>query len=622
MGWPVRKLFSMAAVHTRNIPGNNGVNASGPDWVAIPDNQNDLNRDYHNPYAYPYFHSDGVSVCLLYDLVVEFAAIGNNNSEDYEAASTHPTPSSYFDMSQGQRRLVRRVEARCMTHPHEILWADSCGDTALHRLAQIARLSGPDSSYNNNLSWILKMAKCIVSANPEAVSAQNNWKETPLHQFAQHCGLPKVWSYARDDDSLWYYENFGRKECSRKKDSLVALATLLASLGAASLTNYQGSTALHEAVQLSLVKPSVLPNMYRNQHHSDRLRNYEMQQQQQFQSQHIDIVHLLIQASPEAMISANMHHYTPWMLALQATRTCPQVLQVLLDSEHRHHYNFHHHTQPTSSVKKLIFRRQASYALCKFQFPSTSTTGGKADDESHDYEGFWWEKTQYIARQFSDRRLHGLILAGAPLQTLTLALKIVPRDELLLRDSTTGCRPLELLLQQRRLRRHTLNKHLLRQHGYSYNKQAIDEWNDDSKGLVTSDAILKLVIETNPRVASVSCGQSHGVANNHHPETFPLHLSLQLQSKVDHRDVDAASRCSIQDAFCKLPWTWSGSLRTLFRAYPMAVGYRDATNGFFPYQMAAIHARSDPGNDVEDLDYTTMVYCLLRADPSVLRSTM
>ena len=655
---------------------NNSVGSAAPvggddttsDWVSIPNNENELNRDSHNPYAYPYFHSsDGISsACLLYDLIVEFAAIGSNQDYDtaYSTASANiddvamPSSSIYFDISQGRRRLVRRVEARCMTHPNEIVWADSCGDTALHRLAQMARLpssfdsssdgtsSNSGFSINSNLNWILKMAKCIISANPAIVLAQNNWKETPLHQFAQHCGLPKEWDVGRNDsnfddnrnnddaiDPTWYYETFGRKEWSKKKDSLVEFASLLASRGAASMTNYRRSTALHEAVQLSLVRPSVilhkLPQNSAHQPNHRQIFNVRQQQiqhqKQQFQSQQIDMVHLLIQAAPEAMVGADMYHHTPWMLALQTHHTNPQVLQILLDSEQRHHYNYNQHQiQPRSSVKSLLFRRQASYALSRgaYNFSAGATRMSNRQGDLKDFEeSFTWLKTKFIAQQFSDKVLHGLILARVPLHVMSVALKNLPQEELSSVDTTAGCRPLDLLIQQQQKLEHDrLNETTLQQHGYGYTKQTIDEWNDDKWYLSASDLLLKLLTEANPQAASLTCGPS--ITSGQKPTgPFPLHLALQpkIGTSCVRNGTIFRGNGNNYGAVRSLPWTWSRSLLSLFQAYPVAVGYRDVTLGMFPFQLAAIHAGSDEDIDGKDLENITMIYSLLRAEPSVLK---
>ena len=177
-----------------------------------------------------------------------------------------------------------------------------------------------------------------------------------------------------------------------------------------------------------------------------------------------------------------------------------------------------------------------------------------------------------------------------------------------------------LIQQQQKLEHDRLNETTLQQHGYGYTKQTIDEWNDDKWYLSASDLLLKLLTEANPQAASLTCGPS--ITSGQQPTgPFPLHLALQPKictSCVRNGSIFRGNGNNY-GAMRSLPWTWSRSLLSLFQAYPVAVGYRDVTLGMFPFQLAAIHAGSDEDIDGKDLENITMIYSLLRAEPSVLK---
>jgi hypothetical protein len=672
-----------ASAHTTTL-GDDG------DWLSIPDNRHPLRRDT-NPYVYPYFHSgDGPSARLLYDWIVEFADF----SKAYLDSSAAATAANHDDRNNNnmvaaaihtaelQRRLVRRVEARCLSHPHELLWSDSCGDTALHRLAQMARMvSAPsfnhhhspshnleaaadhNSSANNHAHWILRMAKCIIRANVDIVTVQNSWKETPLHQFVQHCGLPHQALFREDhgneeqDDATTTTNTSGRhhpydvandptryssstsfhhsfsSSSKKNKNPMVLLASLLAARGAASCTNYQRRYPLHEAVQLALVPPDLLlrPRHTKNQ----RIE----QQQQMFQKQHTDILRLLVAAAPLAMESVDFRGQTPWMLALAPTQTSLAGLQVVLQMDPT---SLIREAGPATSCppltsknpiivseKEASFRQQVSLALGDCRYEATNESDSCVT----------WEKTEFMASLFSEKLLHGLLLAGAPAQVLALALGRVAPTAMLERDAGTRQRPLELyvrLQQQQRIQHPQNGSHDLssrgpsycyyHHHHYHYNASTT-KGGARQEGKFSANVMLNLLLEACPSVASLPCQRFSGGDNYSSGRTLPLHLALQ-KPHCRRGDGNKNGTVTVMDQY-SLPWSWQGSLQHLFHAYPMAVQQRDDQTGLYPFQLAATHATPTAIDETTETkkhdeiitseERLTMIYEILRGDPSVLR---
>ena len=372
---------------------------SGADLVSLPDNRHQSSTD-SNPYAYPYFHaSDGSSHVTVYDLVVEFAS--------------HWTSG---DVSE-QRRLVRQIESECVASPKGLFWTDSCGDTALHRLAQMARYSG-------NVHFLIQIARCIIDSDITTVTAQNSWKETPLHQFAAHCGMPHR------------LEDFNVSYVLKKENAMLNFVSLLCEEGAANLSDYQECFPLHQAVAL----PQVQQEFFQSPMASREVVAF-------LQKQHADICDLLAKAAPLSLEKYNAEKQTPLMKALSTRQTTEKVVQKLLDRETSAPNKYLQHISwqvprcygeaEFKAIDELLGKLQPGFSL------ELSLNKSNAELKS------LWEKTILVIRPLSNKLIHGLVLAEAPPCVVELALATLDPSSLhreLMDSDFSGLRPLDILL--------------------------------------------------------------------------------------------------------------------------------------------------------------------------------
>jgi hypothetical protein len=230
--------------------------------VAIRGNNNPVSSDF-NPYAYPYFHSQSDNT--VYDLIVRFGMLWRQE-EDHD-----------LDL------LVHQIQQRCRAAPCEVQWKDSCGDTALHRLCQAARLPSSAEHWSKT-QYFVDIYYCMLEAHPLATVVGNNWNETPLHQFACHCGLPVNAPFLSDISEE-------EKEGSR---SITIFLRQLTRNGGAHVKNYWGSYALHDACDLQGLKDSKSTLQHR-----------------WLQNLHLQIIEALIKEAPEALIKRDDSIKTP-----------------------------------------------------------------------------------------------------------------------------------------------------------------------------------------------------------------------------------------------------------------------------------------------------------------------
>mmetsp|Transcript_18168 Transcript_18168/g.30122 ORF Transcript_18168/g.30122 Transcript_18168/m.30122 type:complete len:475 (-) Transcript_18168:10-1434(-) len=192
--------------------------------ISIRGNNNPISSDF-NPYAYPYFHSQSDNA--VYDLIVRFGKLWRQE-EDHD-----------LDL------LVHQIQQRCQAEPHEVQWKDSCGDTALHRLCQAARLPSSTEHWAKT-QYFVDICQCMLEAHPLATVMSNNWNETPLHQFSNHCGLPV--------SAPFFAELSEEKKIGFSL--IVTFFQMLTRNGGAHVKNYWGSYALHDACALQGLKDS------------------------------------------------------------------------------------------------------------------------------------------------------------------------------------------------------------------------------------------------------------------------------------------------------------------------------------------------------------------------------
>lgn len=367
------------------------------------------NMDTSNPYAYPYFYpaADGTP-CGLYNLIVEFER--HWKSEE--------------DASLEQRKIVRRIESRCLSSPKELYWTDSCGDTALHRLAQMARHTS-----HQNVLLLCQIAKCIIGADIATVTTGNNWKETPLHSFVSHCGFPHNLS------------DITRLPPSGINNPMIRFVSLLCQRDAASLGNYRRCFPLHDAAEIAQVELR-----HDTSSASGTVVDF-------LEEQHAAIARLLASAAPLTLNVLDSERRTPWMRALQAPATSNKVLQVLLDRDISHAEI--HRDRLAASVAKCFGPAESNAIRRGLEVTSSASHHHHRKRDLEQYVQAspllnpLWKKTVLAASHLSSNLIHALIQTKAPVCVIALALAMSedPREELLVQDANCQ-RPLEVFLQQ------------------------------------------------------------------------------------------------------------------------------------------------------------------------------
>ena len=299
-----------------------------------------------NPYAYPYFHSDG-SGPLLYRLVLEAEEL--LGSDDNNDTTTSPANTS---IAKASHDLLRRIRSRCICRPVEATWADSCGDNALHRLCQAAKFGDVrrgmtgDQRLADPISWddmALTTLKSILESSPGVSSARNSWHETPLHQFASHCGIGGA------DVMLGEYEDGATSSptaCTGKTGGLhvrdvaypqtsdeVLQLLHQASPESASLRNYLLATPLHEACSLShgpnALMRRFVSDLSTNQspaHIRERNDRLDWMRKRQRLA-----IRRLVAACPEALFDSDKMGRSCLFRAVESDRSGGDTVAVILD---------------------------------------------------------------------------------------------------------------------------------------------------------------------------------------------------------------------------------------------------------------------------------------------------
>mmetsp|Transcript_26141 Transcript_26141/g.56625 ORF Transcript_26141/g.56625 Transcript_26141/m.56625 type:complete len:668 (+) Transcript_26141:226-2229(+) len=317
----------------------------------------DEERIDSNPYAYPYFHSDG-SGPLLYRLILEveekFSPASSIN--DQNAAAQRRDHDEDVDTAKQSADLLRRIRSRCIVRPVEATWADSCGDNALHRLSQAARFGqfrpGPASSTSHGTAsaqqqqpsppceWddmVITLIKSIVNSAPSVASAQNSWRETALHQFASHCGIGSSILGHSGDDSDGGGITVRDLSHPETADEVVQLL-IHASPESARVCNYLVAPPLHEACSLSHGPDELMrrfvPDLTVNRsarHIVARNEGLEWMRKRQRV-----IVRRLVSACPEALFASDKMGRTPLLRAVESDRTGGDVVALLFDECERY----------------------------------------------------------------------------------------------------------------------------------------------------------------------------------------------------------------------------------------------------------------------------------------------
>lgn len=356
------------------------IDSSGTN-IAIRDNDNELSSDF-NPYAFPYFHS--AAQTTVYDLIVRFARLWREEQHDLNL-------------------LVQKIQQRCASHPEEVQWQDSCGDTAMHRLCQAARLPARDM---DKARYFADLGYSIIKANPMVSVTTNNWKETPLHQFVTHCGLPATkvpYDLELSDDC-----------------PIMTFFLMLNDNGAAHARNYWQSYALHDACGLRGVTDS-----------------HETISCPALQSLHCKMVTYLLEAAPQALIAPeDSNDASP---VHRAVLGCgPHVVPLLVKRLLHQTPNFCRITLP---LKPLLARYNGVVAiLINAHLANHDDAGGIATQL-----GFLWSNAVlmcnakvYGVTDVTDAQplVHAMIQSECPPCCIMLAARLYPKD--LWKYSTQG----------------------------------------------------------------------------------------------------------------------------------------------------------------------------------------
>jgi len=490
---------------------------------GLPAFENDSSAD-SNPYAYPYFHCNGTS-SLVYDLVVHFARHWNEVVDDDKATRME------------LQLLVKKIQFRCSAQPMEASWRDSCGDTALHRLCQVARFPFFTNLYSMTCfaRLLVDVAEALIEAHPgSATKACNNWKETPLHQFCSHCGFPNNMNDEHDGDE---------DITAAPENPMMDLLKLLSKDHACALRNCWGSFPLHDACGLPGWEVSGTP-IWRHIHIDDSPLLSWMKQQ------HCVMIEYLISQNVKAVGLRVEGGQTPLHRAFQSLKCSTNVIQMLLS-----HYNS---DSPTllASLSALWKHYKDFASLFWIEESYTYEDGVRVPKDvliaSYGWNhvpsilpdpqaqleslGVLWEMTVLALNKLSlhnpQRILHAAVSAkDCPLYVIQLVIRLHP-EQLLVKDEG-GCTPLVLAIANK-----------------------------------CSEDVVNSVLQSNLRAASIpdSAGR--------------LPLCLAVETRV---------------------YSYHDMLHRLFAAEPSAVTTRDPVTTLFPFALAATAVDATRNDEEERL---------------------
>lgn len=385
------------------------MSSTALDFLSIPDNRNDASNDSINPYAYPYFHSDGTSP-LLYDLIVQFG--GKWVALDPEN----------HDNVGNLAQLVRQIELRSETVSKEASWKDSCGDTSLHRFCQVARLPASPLMWPKT-KWLVNVARALIRADPNLTTAVNNWQETPLLQFVTHCGFPlephrSEWNANSDGDDDHVFMDAG-------VNPMVELLELLLWGGAASVESYPNmNLPIHCALNAGL-EPRRISRQQRDGR-SNQLASGDDSYEQEtlmrdwLEKLHFAMVKRLLRSFPAGIGFCDFKRRPPLLNAI-VSNSCVEITELLL-----HSGGWQQHCT-TILLDELFAQYSRDGVSDRFQ---ERLMLDKQPLISHDDEHLekLWRKTESVLRVITEdqRMVHAAIKANAPLVVLQVAVRLYP----------------------------------------------------------------------------------------------------------------------------------------------------------------------------------------------------
>jgi len=508
--------------------------------LRIPDNHNDASGD-SNPYAYPYFRASTTNHCMtsVYDLIVRFDSLWRDYVGENDAFV---------------ERLISQIQDRVRNAPREALWKDSCGDTALHRLAQGARFPvSADPHVMAKAEYLVQVAEALILADKTITTSQNNWKETPLHQFSQHCGFPSELVETANETTI--------PVLTTMENPMMEFFLLLGRHGAASVVNIWKSYPLHNACELLGVSDKEvegLPHMVTNP-----LLEWMHEQQ-------CKMIQQLIMANPNALWANDDSHNMPIHRAVISMKCGPDVLRILLQrllegnqsilAENQLHLadseddTIGHVTRLAGrSLPEIYYKSFSGRLATKIQFML---------DDNHDAEslasciGSLWEKTLLFVQADSMGTLdpipfsftHAAIRLKIPYCAIMLAVNLHPEE--LCQLDNKGRTPLVLALENKMK---------------NYYGQPL----------------LELLLKKQPSAASIA----------DHQGRLPLHLALAQE--------------------CSYYLSWDEGIKSIFASEPRAVSARDPLTKLYPFMMAAVNDRGNPTTTFELLrsDPAVITFC-------------
>mmetsp|Transcript_4085 Transcript_4085/g.6144 ORF Transcript_4085/g.6144 Transcript_4085/m.6144 type:complete len:574 (+) Transcript_4085:120-1841(+) len=564
---------------------------TGFEAMLIPDNHNDSSVD-SNPYAYPYFHSDGTAP-VLYQCIQEFFRVSRNPVEDENERE------AMFD------GLMDEIKKRCEQRPDEATWKDSCGETALHRLCQSVRCCGrhfpsrqsapgPGNCTHDLGCMALTIARHLLTAFPEANRVSNNWGETPLHHFVGHCGISSMHYHQNFD---WLVHNITApmtESCSRTMRQLVHLLIYGASDSMHirsrpfEMISCFGHTPLHDSCLLSdLEEWRDADGIHLD---LDRLEPRTLREAslEKIRAHHKAIISMLITAHPAALNSDGNDVVMPLHCAIESERCSGTALHAILEGMERLSGYDSDRTKgakratPLHDILANARKHSGGSPLdalwIQYTSPRSTTIMRRLCDSSPTTAtdmmsslGQLWIKTVWMLRghylssvdllrkcKEEFRICHAAVQAEAPLCVIALTAKSVEPEELMVNDSSGRTPLLSCIENACKYQRITHN--------------ATEK--DDSD-------VLAFLLRVCPR--SIEVVDSSG--------RLPIHVA-------------AAGGL-----------LWKHGFQTLFQAMPEAVSMPDPVTGLFPFQLAA---EKDHRTDRMCNEQTHVIYELLRADPSVL----
>ncbi len=637
-----------------------------------------------NPYAYPYFHSDG-SGPLLYRLVLEAEELLGSDDND---TATSPAKTS---IAKASHDLLRRIRSRCICRPVEATWADSCGDNALHRLCQAAKFgdvrrgmtgSGGDRDQRlaDPISWddmALTTLKSILESSPEVSSARNSWHETPLHQFASHCGIGGAdimldeYSHeegATSSPTAWTGKTGGLhvQDVTYPQTSDEVLQLLLqASPESASLRNYLLATPLHDACSLShgpnALMRRFVSDLSTNQspaHIRERNDRLDWMRKRQRLA-----IRRLVAACPEALFDSDKMGRTCLFRAVESDRSGGDTVAVVLDEIEKYCLGV---LKLTEDETRNVIKSMAMGEIAETDVASEIARFAQFSvDQKQHVDRVDVQEMQRAVKCLAEGKVNGNVRnRRSPLEFLLTEWQWTPRNLGMMRSPTsTNLRDAPGILAGGHTRtpsrttvstlvtaslRTDIDPHdITRQLGSLWEKTVLvlraaqcgsirdrPDMDDESErwqllhtaiSFSCPTPLIQLLCELNP-------GQ---LAERDLFGRTPLFLACQMRSSdrgENDRCVDVINlllrrcnrACSLLDDKGYLPLQaaiqaghqWHTVLKPMLDAEPQALRTREP-GGLYPFMFAA--ANKGTKSKMQDLQTLTSVYELLRADPAACR---